>query len=281
MKKYLLIALLVFGLCTIAHGNTQVPATSIAVNTTGFTKNFNSGDSNLQAILNTLDQQAVLSGSGAVGSANQLTNIPTLCPAGTFPKGIDVFGNALGCTQAGSQWTGTTSLSYTGPVSITGPFSVMGTMTASGIVTALQYTSTGTTGQWIAPNGIQLDSNGSGFTFYLTPTGLGLGAGNSSPLATLDVGLSGTIRAAQFISSVQGMGTWVASSGIQLDGSGNGYTFFVAPTGGVGIMESAPATGLGVNGNIDGKTYSSNGTPGISKTCTTYPTVVNGLVTSC
>lgn len=114
-RKHLILLVLstfVFNM-SIAHANTQPPAKDITVNTSSFSKNLNSSDSDQQTVDNSVDQ------------LNTITTHPTQCNAGNYPLGIDTEGNAQNCTPAGS---GNAITALTGDVTAMGPGSTVATL---------------------------------------------------------------------------------------------------------------------------------------------------------
>lgn len=91
-------------------------ANQVKADTTNFSKNLSSADSDVQHALNTLDQLTTGSGNVGIGTVGRLAvytasttvrglGTPSLCSAGQYATGIDSSGNATGCTVVSSgQW---------------------------------------------------------------------------------------------------------------------------------------------------------------------------------
>ena len=200
----ILLFLIIFFLISRLSIAVETPARNISVNTSYFSKNLNSTDTDVQTSLNTIDK------------INTITSSPAQCNAGYFPLGIDTSGNAIGCTQAGSANSIT---ALTGDVTATGPGSVTAflatvnpnsgsftnaniTVNGKGLITAASNGSSG---------GVSSVSNSDG-SLTISPT-------TGSVIGSLNVGHSNTWTGLQNF-TVSNVGINSANPGQILDVNG-------------------------------------------------------------
>lgn len=212
MKKIVsLIVALAFGFSQVCQADTKVQARSVVVNTSSFSRNLNSSDTDVQTALNTLDQ--TLGGASGVNWGNI---------KGLLSNQADLQ-NALNSKISGVQWGQITGI-------ITGQNWHSGTPYLN--ADSMNWPNLNKNIQTAGINWSSLINS------EIQQAGINWHSANIFEDGT-NIGIGGIISPSLF--SIQGTGTTSASTSIGVKDSSGNPLFYLTNDGSVGIGTSAPA----------------------------------------